>query len=90
MRWRALSAATIQNVELPGALPAIGAAMVLLAAAVIASVLPAARASRVDVVQAAARRLTDAIRPGAEAGVRRASSARRWGAVNISPVGLAG
>ena len=42
----------IQNVELPGALPAIGAAMVLLAAAVIASVLPAARAARVDVVQA--------------------------------------
>jgi len=42
----------IQNVELPGALPAIGAAMVLLAAAVIASVMPAARAARVDVVQA--------------------------------------
>jgi putative ABC transport system permease protein len=42
----------IQSVELPGALPAIGAAMVLLAAAVIASVLPAARAARVDVVQA--------------------------------------
>jgi len=42
----------IQNVELPGALPAIGAAMVLLTAAVIASVMPAARAARVDVVQA--------------------------------------
>ena len=42
----------IQNVQLPGALPAIGAAIVLLAAAVIASVLPAARAARVDVVQA--------------------------------------
>jgi putative ABC transport system permease protein len=42
----------LQNVELPGALPAIGAAMVLLAAAVVASVPPAARAARVDVVQA--------------------------------------
>ena len=42
----------IQNVQLPGALPAMGAAIILLAAAVIASVLPAARAARVDVVQA--------------------------------------
>src|SRR5262245_20956707 len=39
----------LQIVELPGALPAIGAAMVLLAAVVVASVPPAARA---DVVQA--------------------------------------
>ncbi len=42
----------LQNVQLQGALPSIGAAMILLAAAVIASVLPAARAARVDVVQA--------------------------------------
>jgi len=42
----------IQNVQLPGALPSIGAALVLLAAAVMASVLPAARAAGVDVVQA--------------------------------------
>jgi putative ABC transport system permease protein len=42
----------VQDVRLPGAVPAIGAALVLLAAAVIASLLPAARAARVDVVQA--------------------------------------
>jgi ABC-type antimicrobial peptide transport system permease subunit len=42
----------IQNVQLPGALPIIGSAAVLLVAAVIGSLLPAARASRVDVVQA--------------------------------------
>ena len=42
----------IQNVQLPGALPIIGSATVLLAAAVLGSLLPAARASRVDVVQA--------------------------------------
>jgi putative ABC transport system permease protein len=39
-------------VQLPGTLPLIGAASVLLAAAVVASVLPAARAARVDVMQA--------------------------------------
>ena len=36
----------------PGSLPVVGAAIVLLAAAVVASVLPAARAARVDVMQA--------------------------------------
>jgi len=36
----------------PGALPVIGSALLLLAAAVIASALPAARAARVDVIQA--------------------------------------
>jgi predicted permease len=41
-----------QDVPLPGALPVIGAAIVLLAAAVVASILPAARAARVDVMQA--------------------------------------
>jgi predicted permease len=41
-----------EAVTLPGALPLIGSAMVLLAAAVIASILPAARAARVDVMQA--------------------------------------
>jgi hypothetical protein len=39
-------------VELPGALPTIGAALVLVAAAVAAAVLPAARAASVDVSQA--------------------------------------
>jgi ABC-type antimicrobial peptide transport system permease subunit len=40
------------NFELPGALPAIGAAIVLIGAAIGASLVPAARASRVDVLQA--------------------------------------
>jgi len=39
-------------VQVPGAVPLIASAIVLLAAAVIASVLPAARAARVDVMQA--------------------------------------
>jgi putative ABC transport system permease protein len=42
----------IQNVQLPGTLPVVGSAAVLLIAAVIGSLLPAARAARVDVVQA--------------------------------------
>ena len=42
----------IQNVRLPGAVPVILSAAVLLVAAVIGSLLPAARAARVDVVQA--------------------------------------
>jgi len=42
----------IQNVRLPGAMPTAFAAAILLLAAVIGSLLPAARAARVDVVQA--------------------------------------
>jgi putative ABC transport system permease protein len=42
----------IEDVRIPGALPAVGAATVLVAAAILASLMPAARASRVDVVQA--------------------------------------
>jgi ABC-type antimicrobial peptide transport system permease subunit len=42
----------VGDVQLPGALPIVGAASVLVGAAVIASLVPAARASRVDVVQA--------------------------------------
>jgi len=42
----------VADVQLPGALPLIASAALLLAAAVIASALPAARAARVDVVQA--------------------------------------
>jgi len=45
-------AAYVQDVQLPGVLPLIGSASVLLAAAIVASVLPAARAARVDVMQA--------------------------------------
>jgi putative ABC transport system permease protein len=41
-----------ETARMPGAVPAIGAAGVLIAAAAIASLIPAARASRVDVVQA--------------------------------------
>ena len=37
---------------MPDAVPVVGSAIILLAAAVIASVLPAARAARVDVMQA--------------------------------------
>ena len=40
------------DLRMPGALPVIGSAIVLLAAAVVAAVMPAARAARVDVVQA--------------------------------------
>jgi ABC-type antimicrobial peptide transport system permease subunit len=42
----------IAETQVPGALPLIVSAAVILAAAVIASALPAARAARVDAVQA--------------------------------------
>jgi predicted permease len=42
----------IAQVQLPGAVPLLGAAALLIAAAVAASLVPAARASRVDVLQA--------------------------------------
>jgi predicted permease len=45
-------AAWVTDMTLPGATTMIGAALVLVAAAVLASLMPAARASRVDVVQA--------------------------------------
>jgi len=47
-----LAGSYFQDVRLPGVLPVAASAAVLLAAAVIASVLPAARAARVDVMQA--------------------------------------
>jgi len=47
-----IAASSVDHLPLPGVLPVLGAAALLLAAAVIASLLPAARASRVDVVQA--------------------------------------
>jgi putative ABC transport system permease protein len=40
------------RLPIPGAVPVVASALVLLAAAVIASVLPAARAAGVDVMQA--------------------------------------
>jgi len=42
----------VLSVRIPGAVPIAGAAMVLIAAAVLASLMPAARASRVNVIQA--------------------------------------
>jgi len=42
----------IADVRIPGALPIAGAAVVLVAAAILASLMPAARASRVDVIKA--------------------------------------
>ena len=47
-----LASSYFSDVRMPGAVPAVGSAVVLLAAAVIASVLPASRAARVDVMQA--------------------------------------
>ena len=47
-----LVGSAIPDVKVPGALPILGAAAVLLAAALIASLLPAARAARVDVMEA--------------------------------------
>jgi putative ABC transport system permease protein len=46
------ASAYLGTVRMPGVLPAVGAAAVLAGAAVIASLVPAARASRVDVLQA--------------------------------------
>jgi ABC-type antimicrobial peptide transport system permease subunit len=42
----------VTDVRIPGAIPIIGAALILVAAAILASLMPAARASRVDVIQA--------------------------------------
>jgi predicted permease len=47
-----LAARFVEDVQLPGALPVAGAAVVLIGAAIVASLMPAARASRVDVLQA--------------------------------------
>jgi predicted permease len=47
-----LVGAYIPDVQIPGALPLAGAATMLVAAAILASLMPAARASRIDVIQA--------------------------------------
>jgi len=47
-----VSEALFENVQLPGTLPVIVAAVVLIGAAIAASLVPATRASRVDVLQA--------------------------------------
>ena len=47
-----LAESFVENVHLPGALPILGAAAVLALAGLLASLMPAARAAHVDVVQA--------------------------------------
>jgi predicted permease len=47
-----LAGKVFPDARMPGALPVVGSAVVLLAAAVVAAMLPAARAARVDVIQA--------------------------------------
>jgi putative ABC transport system permease protein len=47
-----LAGGYFQDMRMPGAIPVVGSAIVLLAAAAIASMLPAARAARIDVMQA--------------------------------------
>ena len=42
----------IEGLRIPGAAPIAGAAFILVAAAIVASLMPAARASRIDVIQA--------------------------------------
>jgi putative ABC transport system permease protein len=47
-----VAAGVFEHVQVPGALPVTGAAAVLVCAAAVASLMPAARAARVDVLQA--------------------------------------
>ena len=47
-----IAASYFVDMRMPGAVPVVASALVLLAAAVVASCLPAARAARVDVMQA--------------------------------------
>jgi predicted permease len=49
--WR-LAGKVFASVQLPGTLPVLGAALVLMIAAMIASLLPASRAARIDVLEA--------------------------------------
>jgi predicted permease len=47
-----LASGYVEDMRMPGAVPVVGSAVILLTAAVVASILPAARAARVDVTQA--------------------------------------
>ena len=47
-----LAGTFLGDLKMPGVLPVAGSALILLLAAVIASVMPAARAARIDVIQA--------------------------------------
>jgi putative ABC transport system permease protein len=42
----------MQSIRIPGVVPVLGAAALLVGAAVLASLMPASRASRIDVIQA--------------------------------------
>jgi len=51
--WLAhLAGALIGELKAPGVLPVAGSALILVVAAVVASAIPAARAARIDVIQA--------------------------------------
>jgi putative ABC transport system permease protein len=50
--FAAIAASYFGNIQMPGALAIFGASAILVAAAVIASLMPAARAARIDVLQA--------------------------------------
>ena len=50
--FASIAASYVEGMHLPGTWPVVGAATVLASAAIVASLMPAARASRVDVVQA--------------------------------------
>jgi ABC-type antimicrobial peptide transport system permease subunit len=50
--FAALAASWFESVRMPGVLPLVAAGGVLVSSAIIASLMPAARASRVDVLQA--------------------------------------
>ncbi|HSF15834.1 MAG TPA: ADOP family duplicated permease [Vicinamibacteria bacterium] len=47
-----LAGGYFSEIRIPGAIPILGAAIILIAAAILATLVPAARASRVDVIQA--------------------------------------
>jgi ABC-type antimicrobial peptide transport system permease subunit len=47
-----VAAGLFATVQMPGALPLLGSAALLIVAAALASLLPAARASRVDILRA--------------------------------------
>ena len=47
-----LARSSFEDVQMPGSLPVVASVVVLLAAAVVASVLPAARAAHIDVTEA--------------------------------------
>jgi ABC-type antimicrobial peptide transport system permease subunit len=50
--FAAVAASNVENVRFPSAMPVVIAAVLLAAAAIVASLMPAARAARVDVLQA--------------------------------------